>query len=517
VYIHVLCVISAKIRMEKLRIVENILDLHYEQFEIMSYPKEFIIRSAIKCFEDFELALSVSGDNYFDSSSQLTDSINALDRCVRWASKSTTKSSMIEVKLTPEKCEQITCEYFAWGYHYSILESFHISYSKGLSKVSINETSKTIRFEQLPKASLHLALGQAIVSQEESQDVINNIPDHELVNLTEFSQEIIDKYILHFQSLIFPELDHNFEFDGYTKSDFIKFWTILYLQFRRYVFTKRKKGFSDSYSSDVSDFVELYSTLLDAEITESILSDLTFSHKDKAYLWHRPFVKCDFKLLFSPSLLTSLNPNDMLIGALNKSSKKHIYDNAMNTIEAYWTDRIMSILTSNNCFEVLYKKNFTTQTNKKTPDFVIINKNAKEFIIIDYKHFSKTIKTYEVFDKQKKVEKATKQIMGYVEFFKTNKISTISDNIDIKEFDIIPVLLLKNPIPLISINAKMNYLNYWVLKKHVMNFKSFKEILKMERPENKNSELNLDNFETTINQIEMKDWTYEYESMSIPK
>lgn len=503
--------------MKKIDRIEAELDLHYQGFEIMNYPEEFIIRSAIKCFEDFELSLSLSDDNYFDSFSLLTDSINTLDRCIRWATQNKNKGSMNEVDMTPLKCEEMTCSFFAWGFNYSLLESFHISYRRKLSNVKIDEKTKTVRFEQIPNELLQFSLSQALVSQEESQNILKNIPDSELENITELTQAIINKYISHFESLIFPELEHDFNFDGYTKSDFIKFWTITYLKFRRYVFTKRQKGFSDSYSSDLKEFFRIHSTIIDKESIEKIITDLTFKTEEKASIWYRPFIICNSKLLFSPSLLTSLNPNTMLVGALNKSSKKHIYDNVSNTIESFWTDQIEKILKSNNCFDVMYKKEFVCGTSIKTPDFVLINKNAKELIIIDYKHFSQSIKTYEVFNKQLEIDKAIDQIDGYVKFFKDNKIPMISDEIDISKFEIIPVLLLKNPIPMIKIQKKIKYLNFWVLKKYINAFKVFKEIIEMENVTNKNEEIEPDHFQTSINQIKMNEWTYEYESLAIPK
>jgi len=494
---------------------EQELDNHYRTYDILEYPREFIIRSVIKGFEDFELQAPSKTTNYFDLVNLLNEGTSALNKCIEWAFTNTNTSDLTNFDIEEKECERITSEYFAWGYYYSILESFHISFRRNMSKVEVDEKQKIIHFKLLPKESLHFSIQQSLTSNESNLDKLKNIPDDELEKeyRSIISQQLVDKYLLFYQNLIFPELPLQFNFDGYTREDFIKFWISMYFTFRRYVFIKREKGSSDTYSRNKEEFIEICKRLISENSVISILNDLTFKPKNNIGITKCPFILSDDRYYFSPSLITSLDPNLMLIGALNKTSKKYIYDNAVNTIEQYWTDKIYSILSQVSSFKVNYKRTYRNNSVIITPDFVVSDVINRELVIIEYKHFVKSTKTSETINKQKAVQEANEQVLKYKKYFLEN--TREYRGINTKDYTIIPVILFNEPISLSYINGNVKYCNYWNLKKHLRNELSFSEFLEKSNPLKMQGNLDIENFKIFENRVKMKDWTYIYESMSI--
>ena len=225
-----------------LDLTEKLLDKYYLKNDILDYSKEFIIQSSILIFENCELELGRSSKSYFDKTRLLNISSSTLEHCIRWALSSRGKKS--EKDLTKEEIKRLGNEYFNWGWNYSILESFHISTRRGIANVEINKELKTIHFKLIPKQLLHNTLKQKLVSEESTFHILSHLPDSELQNSLKngLSKEIVDKYLAFFSELILPEVSLDFSFEGYKKSDLIKFWTVIYFIHRKKVLEKRKSG-----------------------------------------------------------------------------------------------------------------------------------------------------------------------------------------------------------------------------------------------------------------------------------
>lgn len=507
------------------KLEREIVDEYYKKFELLKYPKEFSVFHLLQGFRHFEIELSNQDHTYFDKSRRLYQVLSGLEKCLYWV----LNHKMATVKKERpsfRELEQLLGRFLTWGYEYAILCDFHISTWKNASKVTINQVEKTIKFTPFDKKVLFFSLQESLISDDITFEIIDLISDEVLFaeferieRLGEYgqiSQDILVNYTQFCNQQIFPELDRNTELGGYSLQNFLDFYLSIIIQFKYFIFKESSSGNFNGYIMDRADFVDKISNLARLERTtvSTIISDLTCNNNTKFKLSNTPFILLENKLHYSPLIFTIIEPGRMLISALNKGTKKKIYDHLINNIEQFWTDKINILINAKSNYKVFYKTKYTSHKKIITPDFIIYNKEKNEVAIIDYKHFVIPISIIETFHKRKELHKGEEQIIGYKKFM----LEFPEQFLDIKNISdckIFCIMLFRHPMPVPSLNKSLTYMSYPELSNAMQKTSTISELINIIKPSSRNKEFDIENFSFIEQEIQVEDWRYKYEIMAI--
>ncbi len=508
------------------KLEKEVVDEKYKEFRLLKYPKELAIFYLFKGFGDFEIDLSNSEYDYFDTSRRLYQVLLGLEKCIKWIinnKENPTENS----HPTFEEISDMLGEFIHWGFQYNILCEWHIAKWKKYSEAIIDEKNKVVTFSPLKKDVLHFAFQQAVESDEITIALTNKIPDKLLFKEFEkenknnskviVSTEIFNQYLQFYNSIIFPELARDTNLSGYTIEDFILFFTTINLFSKYEIYSDLKKGFSSGIMEDRNAIIVSISKLssLYPSKVEEIINDLTFQNDNRSRLSNTPFISIGNLLIFSPLIISFLIPNRMLIGAMNKSSKKKIYDRLINDIENYWTDRIYKLLKKQKQFQVLYKNNYSSSNKKITPDFLIFDPRNSELLIIDYKHFMIPITISETINKQSEIRKGEDQIFGYEEFIKDNPEIFQAKIPNFKADKIYKLMLFRFPMPIAKIRKEMTYGSIHELENNTKPNNSLTELIYLLNNKYQGSQFDKNEFTFIEEEIKVNEWKYKYSLLAI--
>ena len=331
-------------------------------------------------------------------------------------------------------------------------------------------------------------------------------------------KSILNKYFELYNSLLFPELPRSTDLGGYTIEEFVQFYVRVLILFKYYIFSDKKKGHTTGYILEEKLFnkqlVDI--SLLEEKKVIRIIKDLTFDGKNKKRLIYFPFTKNYEKYHYSPILYSILHPAKMLIGALNKTHKKKVYDKLSTDIEKYWCNKIGTELKLGTNYEIFIEPMITDANgNYKTPDFIIIDRNEKQLLIIDYKHFVTPFSYSEIYNKEKEVEKGIRQILNYKKIIIEFGFENQAFDIKPKNYKVCALLLFNSPMPITSFHTEIFFSNYIQFKSKVSTTNSLGKLT---------DEIGIEfnkYLKTKVtyssNEIIVRDWRYKYKELILKK
>lgn len=467
-------------------IEQNKLDVEFEKYPITDLIDDISIPYLLKIYGDIHREFVTFNRSDFVSRRELYVLLQATGHCIRWVTSKI--GHKLEDNLTSEDLNNFALELLLWGREYSLVANQFIAWSRGLISAEIDLSKKEIEFFPPDKTEMFFNFQQDMSSEEIMSDYFKFMPFDEIHNvyqnwITELDlneppiilnweiakkNEISKKLQEKISDLIFNEVPHSTDLGGYTIDEFVIFYVTLFLNFH-FIETiedhiDRNTNYENPFGSNPIPFPKekmiaflVDMTGLDANCVESILNDLTFNTKNfHSNLTNQPFIVSSTNTYYIlPRIFANIEPERMLIGALNKSqSKKKIYDNLINPIEKINLDRIVSLfLEANNELSIFREKRFARKGRIITPDLIIIDNLTKEIIICDYKHFLMPINTSETIFRIKEVDKGIEQITKYLEFIKSEDLLGLKN-----EYKYFGLLLSRNPLPMPIKNRQNIYI-----------------------------------------------------------
>lgn len=488
------------------KIEKEVLDEHFKTYEILKYPLDFVIYSVFRAFGEYEQDSNENKGHVYESLSKFNQILNAVQNCIVWRMKYNTTD-----KPKSDSNLNIVYDYINWGYTYSILTDLHISKSRNQVDVIIDKKNKIIRFTSLPKIYYLYSIKQSEIFGKIVQTINQNIPKEKLFDefrKYENSSLLVSyKTTLHyekiFDGLILGSVDRNFDLGGFSVYEFIHFHTTVYIMFMYFLYQKDKTSLSCKYQKGI--FINSIQRIsrLSKNTIQIILNELTLKLDRKVLISNTPFILHNDFYYFSPSIYTNLEPNRMIIGALNKRKDNRIYDSLIDGIEKFWTEKIYQELKDSTKYKILFKKKFKDNYKEITPDFIVYDKDF--LLIIDYKHFIQPISVSETYNKNSGLNDGVSQLRKYETFFKKNQ-STITEIDSIPKDNFKKILLFRKPMTILNMDSDVIYCSVFELEKLIEEKCSLKEFLHSLEYQ----KINEDNIRFKIDSIKVQDWTYQY-------
>jgi len=197
-----------------------------------------------------------------------------------------------------------------------------------------------------------------------------------------------------------------------------------------------------------TQFEKLASTItgLSKDVAKAIILDLTFNPGSfHTSITIQPFVLSSSGTYYIlPNLFSQLEPSRMILGALNKGSKKKVYDKIINLIEKSNLNELYSSVKDVGNGESYLEKVIKFDGKQINPDLILIDATEKCVCVIDYKHFIGPITASEVDYKMNELKKGAMQVQNYIEAIKQLDKIGVSN---IKNFTIYGLLITHKPMP----------------------------------------------------------------------
>lgn len=465
----------------------NIIDSYYQNFEILSWDDNYIVPHLMKIWGDVVREFKspeMNNRSSFVARREINLYIQGLGWCIKWVLKN--KNVRKKAKLSYSTLGKKVHAALRWGIEYNILAQNHIGWSRGLLDVDINIKEKEIIFLPPDLKVFQFILAQELSSEDVFEKLYRSIPIIELSNYYEERKREIDwtKPPLQFnwqkaqndsifsvvlkwaEQTILPELDNIQDLGGYSLGELRKLFTGIFIHSTLLIFAEdeidSQTNFANEFGSNPICFSKRETGLLlnqwsgvSKNSIEAIIDDFTFELDNfHSSLTNQPFVKLkNGSFVFLPRLFIHTELNRMISGALNKSSKKKIYDKLINVIEQKNLDKLQSFFSENNLISIK-EVSLKWKNQIITPDFILIDEPNKSLFIIDYKHYLIPLNANETIFKLSEVKKAIKRISYYKSFIIENPaaLAICCPNVN-REYSITPILLCKWPMPVpISIN-----------------------------------------------------------------
>lgn len=471
---------------QKIRKFETeVLDATYKNFKFYKYSQEIVIPYLLQVYGDTERHRDNLAANGYDPTAVswfLNNMIHGLGHCIRWITQKDEPFSK-DISISSESFTEIhemAADFIHWGISYHMIAQEFVTWSRGIKTAIINEDKKTIRFLNPQDYNYSCIYDKQLLYDAQMQAVYSSYP-HEIME-KEFSKWIktidlskppianhidwgkakhSDSYPLLYikiSEILFPELDNTTDFEGYNLLQLRQFFTLFFLNFYFIRWIEASLDSTDkaslSFGSNPLDlscaeFEKLGSIItgLSSEIVRNIILDLTFNPKSfHTSVGIQPFIRSSSGIYYIlPNLFSQIEPSRMLLGAINKGSKKKLYDKLINQIEKYnINDLFLSVKDNSNWISHL-EKVIKSEGKQIHPDLILIDPVNKSLCVIDYKHFIGPITSSEVDYKITELKKGILQIQKYIDLLK--KVVKIgSDNI--MDFAINGLLITHKPMPI---------------------------------------------------------------------
>lgn len=468
---------------EKIRRFElDILDRYHESYAFYRYSEDVVIPYLLHVYGDTERHrdhLIANGHDATNVSIYLTNMMHGIGHCIRWMTRQNRPLFCDTSNETPLQLQEMAADLLAWGTSYHMIAQEFITWSRGIKTAIINEKNKTITFLNPAGYDYSCIYDKQLLYAEQMQAVYHSYPHGEMED--EFAEWIKDidfsnppianhidwgkgngskSYPLLYKKMceiLFPELPGSAEFDGYTLEQLRQFYALFFLNFYfirwiEAVLDSRSGenlsfGSNPLYMSPVQ-FAKVASTIsgLSLDVARAIIGDLTFNPKNfHTSITIQPFVLSSSGAFYIlPNLFSQLEPSRMILGALNKGSKKKIYDKLINLIEKFNLNELYSSVRNvSNCISFL-EKEIKFDGKQIHPDLILIDTVEKCVCVIDYKHFIGPITASEVEYKMNELKKGTIQVQNYVEVLKKIKKIGLAN---IEGFAIHGLLITHKPMP----------------------------------------------------------------------
>lgn len=478
---------------EKIRKFESeVLDKAHINYAFYQYSEDIVIPYLLQVYGDTERHrdnLIANGRNAYNVSIYLNHMMHGIGHCIRWMLKQTQPVFSDITDESPRQLQEMAAHFLGWGTGYHMIAQEFVTWSRGIKIAILDENKKTITFlnpEGYDYSSIH---DKQLIYAEQMQAVFHSYPHKEMedeyeewiknINLStppianhiDWSKGKDSKsYPLLYAKMceiLFPELDETTEFDGYNLIQLRQFYALFFLNFHFIRWTEAvldsKSGENLSFGSNplylrTTQFYKLASTItgLNQDVARAIILDLTFNPNNfHTSVTIQPFVLSSSNTYYIlPNLFSQLEPSRMILGALNKSSKKKIYDKLINLIEKFNINELHCLVNGVGSWTCYLEKVIKFDGKQIHPDLILIDATEKCVCVIDYKHFIGPITASEVDYKMNELKKGAIQVQNYIEILKTlNKIGVTN----IEDFFVKGLLITHKPMP-IPVSNEINIL-----------------------------------------------------------
>jgi len=463
----------------------DILDHHHESYKFFGYSQGIVIPYLLQVVGDterFRDDLVQGGHTETNIATYLSNMMHGLGHCIRWLIN---KNPELPVKEdfdgTYPEIHEMAADFLGWGTGYHMIAQEFTAWSRDIKKAVLNKEERSIIFYNPEGFDYSKIYGKQLLYATRMQNVFNSYP-HEIIE-SEFNGWLKDvdlknppianhvrweraktsqSYPLLYSKLcelLFPELEETTDFDGYSLRELRQFYTLVFLNFH---FIRWVEGHLDSYAQpenlsfgsnplefnlgQLQKFISVL-TGLDESVSKNIITDLTFNPSNfHSSVTIQPFILSSQGIYYIlPNLFVQLEPSRMIIGALNKGSKKKRYDKLINTIEKANLKIIHERLKRIKNCSCFIEKSIKCDRRQYTPDIILIDFENKGLLVADYKHFIGPITASEVDFKMKELKKAITQVSGYLEALsKITKLGTA----DITGFSVKGIIVTHKTLPI---------------------------------------------------------------------
>lgn len=468
---------------QKIRKFESeVLDKAHIIYEFYEYSEDIVIPYLLQVYGDTERHrdnLITNGHNAHNVSVYLNNMMHGIGHCIRWMLKQEQPMFLDTSDESPRQLQEMAADFLGWGTGYHMIAQEFVTWSRGIKTAILDENNNTIKFlnpEGYDYSSIH---DKQLLYTEQMQVVYLSYPHEEMegefeewIKDIDFSEPPIANHIdwskgkdsksypLLYRKMceiLFPELKETTEFDGYNLKQLRQFYALFFLNFHFICWTEAvldsKSGENLSFGSNplylsTHQFEKLASTItgLSMGVARAIILDLTFNPNTfHTSVTIQPFVLSSSGTYYIlPNLFSQLEPSRMILGALNKSSKKKIYDKLINLIEKFYLNELNSSVKKIGNWTSYLEKVIKFDGQQIHPDLILIDAVEKRVCVIDYKHFIGPISASEVDYKMNELKKGAAQVQNYVGVLKNlNKIGVTN----IEGFLVQGLLITHKPMP----------------------------------------------------------------------
>jgi len=468
---------------QKIRIFESeILDKAHINYAFCQYSEDIVIPYLLQVYGDTERHkgnLIANGYTPHNVSVYLNNMMHGIGHCIRWMLTQNQPVFRDTSNKSPRQLQDMAADFLGWGTGYHMIAQEFVTWSRGIKNAILDENNKTITFLNPEKYDYSSIYAKQLLYAEQMQAVYLSYPHEEMedefeewIKDIDFSEPPIANHIdwskgkdsksypLLYRKMceiLFPELQETTEFDGYNLKQLRQFYTLFFLNFHfiRWVeaVLDSKSGKNLSFGSNplylsTMQFYKLASAItgLTQEVAKAIILDLTFNPNNfHTSVTIQPFVLSSLGTYYIlPNLFSQLEPARMILGALNKGSKKKLYDKLINLIEKFNLNELHSSVKDISFWTSYLDKLIKFDGKQIRPDLIIIDAVEKCVCVIDYKHFIGPITASEVDYKMSELKKGAVQVQNYIEILKTlNKIGVTN----IEGFSITGLLITHKSMP----------------------------------------------------------------------
>ncbi|MCL6218994.1 hypothetical protein [Zunongwangia pacifica] len=528
---------------EKIRIFEkDILDKHYEDYLFYKYSEDIVIPYLLQVYGDTERHrdnLIANGQDAHNVSIYLSNMLHGIGHCIRWMLKQNQPLYRDISDESTRQLQEMAADFLGWGTGYHMIAQEFVTWSRGIKTAIFSEENKTITFLNPEGYNYSSVYDNQLLYAKQMQVVYYSYPHNEMeIEYEEWLKDIdfssppianhIDwdrgrdskSYPLLYRKMceiLFPELEESTEFDGYNLRQLRQFYALFFLNFHFIRWTEAvldsKSGKNLSFGSNplylsTTQFENLAATItgLPKKVAAAIINDLTFNPNTfHTSVSIQPFILSSSGTYYIlPNLFSQLEPSRMILGALNKGSKKKIYDKLINLIEKCNLNELYNYVKDVSSWTPYLEKMVKFGGKQIHPDLILINSDDRCIYIIDYKHFIGPISASEVDYKMNELKKGSIQVKNYIELFrKLSKIGTTN----IEGFATYGLLITHKPLPVpISDNIDIPILDMLTFKQKISSMKdgkgSINELMRIIE-DDKNHENVFTPFE---NEIKVGEW-----------
>jgi hypothetical protein len=528
----------------------TILDQKHKQFMLMHRPNDIAIPHLLKVLGHIDRTLisELNDESFLRQRAFMQTVLSAAGHCLRWLSTSSSNIVLLR-NASWKKLDEEALDLLGWGISYSQLAADHVAWSRGLLTGKADQRNKIISFEPPDNLDSSFLASQSIAEETLAESFFKEFPYESLrggfqVWLRQFKlTSVMDSNMWHVEQdgrayeaasswtemVVWPELLNETDLEGYTLGDFRRLYTSLFLVAQYCAWAEdaidstqgpENEGGSIVFNDSESRIVHWLSEISGVEQSSvhNILCDLIFDTNDfHSSLANQPFVRSKSRQIFLLArLLPLLEPSRMISGALLKGKKKKVYERVVNTLEQSNLDMIESYIKNLGLAVFREKKIFANSNFEVEPDFLLLDKERKELLIIEYKHTLTSIGPSEVVSKVKTLEEGKggiKQVQKYLAILKQNTFPLDGHNIAPADgYQIYGLLLFRWPMVLpLKTPPDMNIID-WISLKEILSWTDGISISHLIDLINKRPDLPLNpkGWKQDAFEIKVDEWTYKH-------
>lgn len=530
---------------EKIRLFESeVLDKVHLDFEFYKYSEDIVIPYLLQFYGDIERRRNDFLKSGFTEESfgfYLTNMMHGIGHCIRWIKQQTKPIYNDAGNHSPTYIHEITLDFVNWGMiYYSIAQEFTL-WSRKIKEATIDDQIKTITFLHPDTYDYSKVHGLQLQYNNGLQEVYTRYPHEKMeddfiewvkdldltnppiansINWTKAKDSRSYPFLLStIAEIIFPELPAETDFDGYNLQQLREFFTLLFLTFHFIRWTEglldEKYGMDHSFGSNplylsATQFRQLTAktTGLSFGVVGSIIDDLTFDHKNfHSSITIQPFILSGSGVFYIlPNVFTQLEPSRMIVGSLNKGTKKKVYDRLINQIENVSLKRIEAVITEGDRWKCHNTPTIKFAGKQYQPDLIIVSHSDRYVCVIDYKHFIGPITASEVEYRMSEMRKGITQVTNYK--FVLSQLKRIGPEA-IDGYNVFGILLTHKAMPIpVPLNLDIIITATDSFKTGVGNCHREQEGLDQLQTRLKSMEIStvVEGFSSIDDEIKVKDW-----------